>query len=703
MIYRFEGYLLHASTRQLLRQGLPLEVPKRVFDCMRHLIEHRDRAVHRDELIRDVWGRDNVSDNQLAHVVRAARRLLNDDGAAQRLIRTIPGLGYHWVGEVLEAADPIVTHQEQAMTQAIEVVSPASLDAADAELAAFETSETSAPQHMVTSASQPRAAVVAWYLSGKVLSAAALVLVLVSLASINWPLHKAEPAAATPSQVAAPATAAAPLTRLEEALWQGKYEKVREGLAILPADLADSREARLLDTRLDIERGRFDRATQKLTSQLARAKALNDPVWQAKLLTTQSFLNGSAGKPGLEVLKPAQLAITLLESAGRAASPQAMGEALSAQGYGFMKIDQLEPAVRDLVHARALQLKAGDAHGGAYTTDTLARVQMRMGRFTDALALMTEIANYCQQSDAPVLEIYALTAATKIQVELLRWDDALASSDRSMQLLQKVPDSERRTRVVLSRALVLTGMGRLREATSLIEEGAAMHDERYSSIIPATYHLASGKPEQALAEAVEAYEFTRYGTNDTLNLESKEGALLLWMIAAQDLAASGKTIPLPSPAQFKALQQPESSIGHIARGRWLRSQGKSHDAEVQFRLALARARQMGHLSRMLQSSEPLIELLLQRGDTTAAEQVLAELQGYDPVRIAQDYSANLLSLRVALALGQKTDIAAAYKRTTALAGERALPDQVLLSYKASIRSIPSKQEPLALGDDQLRY
>lgn len=689
MQYRWDDFSLDREGALLTRQGQQVDISRKVLDCISHLLEHRQRVVSYDELIREVWGHDNVTNNQLSQVILAARRALGDDGHAQRLIRTMPGLGYRWVGALCETAAADTAPQAQVPEWSM----PMLVDAAASMPDTSRPAQTDPVVPISAPISAPRMVAAPWYRNRPLRIAAAAALVLATVAVVGWQWRKVEPATvATQLSIAAAtltatATAVGPLARLEEAFWRGKYEEVRAGLAALPADLADSPDARLLDIRLDIERGRFDRAAKKLALQQARAKTADDPVWQAKLFARQSFLSGSAGKAAPDILAPAQLAVELLESALQAAPPQAMGEALSARGYGLMKANQLEPAVRDLVRARALLLKAGDTHGAANAADTLARVQMRMGRLADALALMIEIANLCQQSNNPVQEIYARNGATKIQVELLRWRDALASSDRSMQLLQAVPGSERRTRVVQLRALVLTGLGRLREADSLIEEGEAMRDDRYSSIVTATYHLVSGHTEQALAAATEAQAFTRYSTNDSLNLESKEGALLLWMIAAQDLAANGngKAIPMPSPAQREALQQPQSDIGHIVRGRWLWSQGKSQDAQTQFRLALAQARQMGHVSVMLRASEPLIELLLQHGDTKAAEQVLAELQGYDPQRMEQDYRASLLGLRVALALGQKADIAAAYRRTAALAGERALPAQVLVAYEYSMR------------------
>lgn len=101
MQYRVADIVLDSASRLVRGPQGPLAVPRRVFDCLICLIEHRDRAVARDELILYVWNRHNVSDTQLAQTVLRARRLLEDDGNGQRLIRTVPGFGYHWVGAVV--------------------------------------------------------------------------------------------------------------------------------------------------------------------------------------------------------------------------------------------------------------------------------------------------------------------------------------------------------------------------------------------------------------------------------------------------------------------------------------------------------------------------------------------------------------------------------------------------------------------------
>jgi DNA-binding winged helix-turn-helix (wHTH) protein len=377
MQYRWDDFSLDREGALLTRQRQQVDISRKVLDCISHLLEHRQRVVSYDELIREVWGHDNVTNNQLSQVILAARRALGDDGHAQRLIRTMPGLGYRWVGALCETAAADTAPQAQVPEWSM----PMLVDAAASMPDTSRPAQTDPVVPISAPISAPRMVAAPWYRNRPLRIAAAAALVLATVAVVGWQWRKVEPATvATHLSIAAAtltatATAVGPLARLEEAFWRGKYEEVRAGLAALPADLADSPDARLLDIRLDIERGRFDRAAKKLALQQARAKTADDPVWQAKLFARQSFLSGSAGKAAPDILAPAQLAVELLESALQAAPPQAMGEALSARGYGLMKANQLEPAVRDLVRARALLLKAGDTHGAANAADTLARVQ----------------------------------------------------------------------------------------------------------------------------------------------------------------------------------------------------------------------------------------------------------------------------------------------------------------------------------------
>lgn len=104
--YRFGDYVLDLATRELRLRSEAVALPARVFECLACLIEHRDRAVSRDELVQAVFGRTDVSDAQLAQIVLRARRAVGDDGHEQRSIRTVPRYGFRWLLETqAEPAD----------------------------------------------------------------------------------------------------------------------------------------------------------------------------------------------------------------------------------------------------------------------------------------------------------------------------------------------------------------------------------------------------------------------------------------------------------------------------------------------------------------------------------------------------------------------------------------------------------------------
>ena len=91
--YRFAAFRLDPESRELWRGNQLVQLPRRSFDCLLHLLEHRDRACNRDELVGVGWGHTGVSDAQLGQVVLRLRRALDDDGQVQQVIRTVPRFG----------------------------------------------------------------------------------------------------------------------------------------------------------------------------------------------------------------------------------------------------------------------------------------------------------------------------------------------------------------------------------------------------------------------------------------------------------------------------------------------------------------------------------------------------------------------------------------------------------------------------------
>ena len=119
-LLRFGDCTLDIAARELRRGGERVELSPTVFDCIAYLVEHRARAVGRDELVAAVWARTSISDTMLGKAILAARRALGDDAERQALLRTVPRFGYHFVG----AVEPVTAAMDLPATQPA-VVGPA--------------------------------------------------------------------------------------------------------------------------------------------------------------------------------------------------------------------------------------------------------------------------------------------------------------------------------------------------------------------------------------------------------------------------------------------------------------------------------------------------------------------------------------------------------------------------------------------------
>ena len=102
VVFRFGDHVLDIERRELRRGAELVALEPQVFDLLIYLVRNRGRVVSKDDLIRDVWGGRIVSDSALTTRLNAARKAVNDSGAAQRVIRTVQRRGVRFIGEVSE-------------------------------------------------------------------------------------------------------------------------------------------------------------------------------------------------------------------------------------------------------------------------------------------------------------------------------------------------------------------------------------------------------------------------------------------------------------------------------------------------------------------------------------------------------------------------------------------------------------------------
>src|SRR5580693_3057883 len=99
MIYRFGPFELDTAKVELRAGGAVCSVEPQVFALLALLVENRERLVSKEEIIEKVWDGRVVSEAAVASRIKSARKVLGDDGKAQKFIKTIHRQGFRFVAD----------------------------------------------------------------------------------------------------------------------------------------------------------------------------------------------------------------------------------------------------------------------------------------------------------------------------------------------------------------------------------------------------------------------------------------------------------------------------------------------------------------------------------------------------------------------------------------------------------------------------
>lgn len=100
MIYAFAGFEFDTDRHELRAAGIHVPAERQVIALLRLLVENRVRTVTRDEIIAAVWKGRIISDSAISSRIKSLRHCLGDDGRAQRVVRTVHGIGFRFVADV---------------------------------------------------------------------------------------------------------------------------------------------------------------------------------------------------------------------------------------------------------------------------------------------------------------------------------------------------------------------------------------------------------------------------------------------------------------------------------------------------------------------------------------------------------------------------------------------------------------------------
>jgi DNA-binding response OmpR family regulator len=99
VVLRFRGLSIDLAGREVHADGAPVALSSLEFDLLAALAGAPGRVFSRAQLLERVWGYDFYGDERVVDVhIRSLRSRLGDPAADPRLIATVRGVGYKFVG-----------------------------------------------------------------------------------------------------------------------------------------------------------------------------------------------------------------------------------------------------------------------------------------------------------------------------------------------------------------------------------------------------------------------------------------------------------------------------------------------------------------------------------------------------------------------------------------------------------------------------
>ena len=100
VVYVFEDFRLVAGQRMLYRGGEELALTPKAVETLLALVERRGEIVHKDELMRAIWGETIVDEANLSHQLHVLRKALGSRRDGRPFIETFRRRGYRFDADV---------------------------------------------------------------------------------------------------------------------------------------------------------------------------------------------------------------------------------------------------------------------------------------------------------------------------------------------------------------------------------------------------------------------------------------------------------------------------------------------------------------------------------------------------------------------------------------------------------------------------
>jgi eukaryotic-like serine/threonine-protein kinase len=105
IFYEFDTFRIDPEERVLSQAGTPISLTPKAFEILVVLVQHSERVVLKDDLMKQLWPDSFVEEANLTQNIFMLRKALGESGRSYRYIVTIPGRGYRFATKVTELSE----------------------------------------------------------------------------------------------------------------------------------------------------------------------------------------------------------------------------------------------------------------------------------------------------------------------------------------------------------------------------------------------------------------------------------------------------------------------------------------------------------------------------------------------------------------------------------------------------------------------
>ncbi|MFZ5519552.1 MAG: winged helix-turn-helix domain-containing tetratricopeptide repeat protein [Candidatus Zhuqueibacterota bacterium] len=143
LIFHFADFMLDVADHRLTQGDKEIYLRPKSFETLVYLIARHGHLVDKNELLDEIWSGTIVTEATLSHCIEEIRRALADDAYHPRFLKTVPKIGYKFIGKV----DNLPTETDEEITEHYSEVRIRLTEEKLTEDSEPSASETTTPEH----------------------------------------------------------------------------------------------------------------------------------------------------------------------------------------------------------------------------------------------------------------------------------------------------------------------------------------------------------------------------------------------------------------------------------------------------------------------------------------------------------------------------------------------------------------------------